>query len=346
MSFETVRQRLVNNVRPDFDVTEHSFLGVVLNATALELADSYSLLEDVFNLSFVDTSFGIHLTELCAKHGVIRKLDEKTILNVLVKRNNELADLPIGSLIQNNRHQFEVLYKHTTGKFLVRSVETGFLHIGDNFTGPDATYDIKLDLTNLEGVQFGTSYESDEDLRKRFKQTMKQPPSNGNVGSYKHYLSERGFLSRVRCSYPQPGSVTVYVTNSDFEPIDTTQKVILQQQICPGTSSNRVYGIAPVGATARIEPMELETVQVTFTLQLEEGLTQEVLPTHKAISDYFERLVREFYEEDTTTIRISHITDTLLSLEGVVDVSEVKINGVAKNYKLEPNKLPVLGEIV
>ena len=51
-------------------------------------------------------------------------------------------------------------------------------------------------------------------------------------------------------------------------------------------------------------------------------------------------------DESASVVRISQIETRILNLEGVIDISETKINGNSSNLVLDKYQIPLLGGVV
>ena len=66
----------------------------------------------------------------------------------------------------------------------------------------------------------------------------------------------------------------------------------------------------------------------------------------EAIEGYFKELAESWADQDEAlVVRISQIESRLLSIPGILDVANTKINEEAANFTLELDYIPVLGNI-
>ena len=65
----------------------------------------------------------------------------------------------------------------------------------------------------------------------------------------------------------------------------------------------------------------------------------------KALDEYYaeEGKKWENYDKTGIIIRISQIETRLLAINGIMDIADTTINGIAKNYQLSHDALPVRG---
>ena len=94
--------------------------------------------------------------------------------------------------------------------------------------------------------------------------------------------------------------------------------------------------------------MKSETVDLSFTLTYQQGWSWEDVQTYveQTIKGYFEELSETWADqEQALVVRVSQIESRLLGVSGILDISDTKINGLAANYTLNLDYIPVLGEI-
>ena len=62
-----------------------------------------------------------------------------------------------------------------------------------------------------------------------------------------------------------------------------------------------------------------------------------------AISDYLLELRKEWADSEYLVVRVSQIETRLLSIKGIIDISDTTINGVCDNLILGKYDIPVFG---
>ena len=73
-----------------------------------------------------------------------------------------------------------------------------------------------------------------------------------------------------------------------------------------------------------------------------EGLLDEITAAMEA---YLLEIRTAWANESASVVRISQIETRILNIQGVIDVSNTKINGTASNLALGAYEIPVLGVI-
>ena len=107
--------------------------------------------------------------------------------------------------------------------------------------------------------------------------------------------------------------------------------------------------MAPICHQVQILTVEEIAVDLSVKIQFDTGYSEETSRSQieSVIEDYLQSLRKtwENLETDPMIVRISQIESKVLSVEGILDVSETTLNEVAANLSLDHKKIPVLGEV-
>ncbi len=144
------------------------------------------------------------------------------------------------------------------------------------------------------------------------------------------------------------GTVLITVVNSmDFGTASDTLLDKIQSEIDPSENAGEGYGLAPIGHVVSVKSAEPVRVEVTTSITFSEGYSwiNTKVAIQTAIDTYLLSLRREWAESAHTVIRISQIETRILSVTGVTDVSNTKINGEANNLTLTQYQIPVPGGV-
>ena len=88
-------------------------------------------------------------------------------------------------------------------------------------------------------------------------------------------------------------------------------------------------------------------VSVTVTAVYKNGYTFESLKSdmQSAIDGYFTELSGDWNNEDNLVVRKSQIESRLLLIDGILDITDVKLNGASENVTLDEDAIPVRGDV-
>ena len=144
------------------------------------------------------------------------------------------------------------------------------------------------------------------------------------------------------------GTVKLVIIDSTF--MMPSEVLVDQVQIAvdPLQNAGEGVGIAPIGHVVRVEGVGEEMVDLSFSLYYQRDWTWDDVAGYvtEAIEGYFKELAESWADQDEAlVVRISQIESRLLSIPGILDVANTKINEEAANFTLELDYIPVLGNI-
>lgn len=145
------------------------------------------------------------------------------------------------------------------------------------------------------------------------------------------------------------GTVRVNIVDSD-DYGEANQVLVrsVQQKLDPDEHSGEGYGLAPIGHVVSVASAGTVFIQVKTTVVFEEGYNWSNCKAaiEEAVGDYLLELRKSWSGLETGIIvRISQIENRILGVQGVVDIQNTKINGVASNMTLGRNDIPLLGGV-
>ncbi|MEY8428829.1 baseplate J/gp47 family protein [Lachnospiraceae bacterium 46-15] len=143
------------------------------------------------------------------------------------------------------------------------------------------------------------------------------------------------------------GTIKIIIITSEFKEPSAMLIDTVQQTLDPHGASGEGEGIVPIGHIVNVMGVKDKIVDFTFTITYETDYTFESLrePIEGAIDSYFLRLRQKWADSDSLVVRVSQIESLLLGLEGIIDIEDTMINGVAGNLVLDIDQIPVRGDI-
>lgn len=194
------------------------------------------------------------------------------------------------------------------------------------------------------GFTGGRDPESEAQLRGRLLTLKRSPGTSGNKAQYVKWALD---IAGIGNAYPEPlwngrGTVKLYLIDTNKQPAaaDLVQQV--QDYIDPvphGTGS----GVGPIGAIVTAVAAPAVNIDITATVVLDTGKTlADVIPVFSAaVSSH----LREIAYSDDTTVRWSKIGTLLSTTSGVIDYSNLTLNGVTANVIIPAGSVAVLGAV-
>lgn len=351
ITYEIILQRMLNKVveqDSNLDTREGSIIFNALAPAAVELQNMYIELDNVLNESFADTQTRDYLIKRCAERGVIVEPATHAI------RQGEFTpaslDIAIGARFSLNVLNYVVTEKIRDGVYKLQCETPGNEGNAESGALIPINYIENLETATLTDVLIpGEDDESTEHLRERYFDSLNSQAFAGNVADYKEKTKAIKGVGGVKV-YPVwngGGTVKLVIINSDYEKPSSTLVNDVQTAIDPIGNQGAGDGIAPIGHVVTVAGCGESSVAIQTHITFKDDWNWESLAPYaeKVIDEYFRELTEDWDELDNIIIRISQVEVRLLSLAGVLDIADTKLNGVEENLIIEADNIPVRGEI-
>ena len=159
---------------------------------------------------------------------------------------------------------------------------------------------------------------------------------------------DAGYVAGKNQQLTVGGTVKLVIIDSTFMAPSEVLVDQVQTAVDPLQNAGEGVGIAPIGHVVRVEGVGEEIVDLSFALYYQRDWTWDDVAGYvtEAIEGYFKGLAESWADQDEAlVVRISQIESRLLSIPGILDVANTKINEEAANFTLELDYIPVLGNI-
>ena len=369
---EAIQKEMLDQVDPGMDTREGSMIQTAIGPVAWYLEGVYMILKQIQDNAYPATAVGDSLDKIVQTRGLTRKL-----ATAAVRKGTFNSVVPSGS-------EFKTINGVDSQVFVTREKlsESGMEYVyamqcknagtsGNNYSGN------LIPITPVEGLTSavlgdiiiaGTEEETDEALRSRFYDTFDVAAFGGNISSYKNEILSIEGVGAVQV-YPVwngGGTVLCSILGDDLRPALPATVKKVQDLICPAEDggsnpSADGYGIAPIGAAVTITTGTALTLNITCDIDFVETMLNGV-ETYKdqirqKIQEYLDTLCKAWGDPMkahkityTVTVYSSRIIYAILTIQDVVNVSNVKINGASGDLKLTETaalqQVPVLGTVV
>ncbi|RED64677.1 baseplate J/gp47 family protein [Cohnella lupini] len=343
-TFETIIQRMLNNVQQDLDKREGSIIYDALAPAALELSELYAEMDRTMDLSFANTASGEYLDRRTEEFGVVRSLASKARRKgEFFNSSNLPTDVPVGSRFSIAKTNFIVLERQNIGEYILESEIAGI--IGNQHFGSMLPIDYIENLASAvlsDVIIPGEDKESDGILRERFLEKVRRPGTSGNISDYIQWAQEIPGVGGVQVQpiWNGPGTVKVFVLNSEKRAPSTELVDEVQVYIAPIPSVGE--GKAPIGARVTVAPAIEVPIHINVQVSLVSGAMLASVKTEleESLKDYFKQLA--YNEPLLRTIRVSAI---FLDNPNIVDFSALTLNGNGANIEMGMGQVAVLGTV-
>ena len=143
------------------------------------------------------------------------------------------------------------------------------------------------------------------------------------------------------------GTVKIVIINSEYHTPTAEMIATVQTAIDPTVNAGDGLGIAPIDHVATVFGVTNQTINITTTITYQSGWTFAECQTNMeaAIDAYFLELNKTWADKSNLIVRVSQIETRLLNVAGVLDIQDTKINGIAANFTVPANSIPVRGTL-
>jgi len=143
------------------------------------------------------------------------------------------------------------------------------------------------------------------------------------------------------------GTVLLTILDADYNVPTTVLLDAVQTAIDPEQNAGEGYGLAPIGHVVSVKPAEAVEVFVKTKMVFDTGFSFSNLGAEikEIVEAYFRELRASWEKSPYLIVRVSRIESRILDLEGVIDIQDTELNGIAANLILGRYEVPVLGGV-
>lgn len=347
VTYEDILQRMLDRIPDSMDKREGSIIYDALAPAAVELQLMYIEFDIILTETFADTASREYLIRRAAERGVVPEPATHAILKG--EFTPTTLNIPIGSRFSCEKLNYTVVEKIADGQYKLECEEIG--ETGNSQFGQ------MIPVNYIEGLETcyltellipGEDEEETESIRTRYFDTFDTKPFGGNK---KDYIQKTNSIPGVGSTKVTPvhkggGTVLLTILDSNFDAASEALIETVQQEIDP-TRDGQGLGIAPIDHIVTVNTAQEVPVNVSTSLSFDEGYSFASLKTTitDVISAYLKEVRTDWANYSQSIVRISQIETRLLSITGVVDIANTKINGVASNLTLGTYEIPVIGGV-
>lgn len=347
VTFETIMDRMLDRIDDSFDKRPSSPIYVALAPAALEIANIYAELEDMWNEAFADTASRENLIKIARTRGITPNPATNAV--VLGTAVPDTVDIAQGTVFTSPEMDYVVTEKKQGGEYILMAQEAG--EAGNRYKGEviPAEYIEELEsMTVTDIVTYGVDEECTEALRERYMDSFEANEFGGNRNEYKNKTLKIPGVGAVKVFpvWDGPGTVKIVLQNKEFEA--ASQELIQTvQNIFDPNMDGMGDGIAPIGHVVTVDTVEKIEFDVSTSITYDSGYDWETCSAHivQVLENYFLSLRKEWSSKEGIVVRISSINTELLSVQGIIDVRGTTLNSQNENVILEICQVPMLGGV-
>jgi len=364
MDFEYFMQKSIERVPSGMDTREGSIIYDALAPAAYSMAELAMTVHGIFKDTYVQTAGGEFLDYRATERGMHRNPATHCLVHAKVTdTNGKPYDLDLG--VRFASLGVEPIYYQATervsdGVYVLKAEVAG--NAANRYVGQ------VLPIDNMNDFGYGeiTSVEipardeeDDESLRRRIMSDNTFTQYGGNVADYIAAMKEIEDVgaSQIYPTWNGGGTVKLVILNNDYLVPSGSLLSKVQELIDPKDEKSNGYGIAPIGHDVTVVAPTPLTIKFNVSLDLEPGKSADDVKddVHQAIESFVNDLRRNKWGELVNerqyelTIYRSRLMASLLQLTGVINVSELTMNGESKDISMTFNgkhqELPIVGEV-
>lgn len=360
-TYQSILSSMLARIPDTYDKRDTSPIPTALGPAAWALEGFYVVLNSVQGQAFIQTATGENLENLAVIANVTRR-DATAAVRLGVFN----MPVPIGSRFSTINGADSINFTVTSGtdtanQYQLTADTTG--SIGNDYTGPI------LPITSIPGLTTasitsilipGEDAEDDDAFRQRIISALREPGYGGNIANYRTWLDTIDGVgpSQIWPVWNGGGTVKLSILGADLLPASAQLIANVQNAIDPPPNQGLGLGLAPIGATVTVVTPTEVTVAVSASVSLSPGYTidQVRVPIFSALEAYLESIRQSWGTPISTSsilynadVYLSRVTAAILTVEGVLNVTEVELNGSAADFILTETgttqQIPILGTV-
>lgn len=347
-TFENIIAEMMQDMPDNIDTSEGSLLYNACAKQAVRLEETYMQLAGIDNNMSIDTADLEHLIRAGNDRGCY--INEATYSEFTAQFN---CAVPAGSRWNLDEYNYTV--------FNVIDENEHKYRIGCDSPGSEPNRIIG-DLEPIEfvdGFEWGKIIEctlkgeDQEDAETYRARLLTSYNYRGFAGNREYYNSRIKEMSGVygckleRVKAPTD-AIKVTILGEDYRAPSSSVIESVQTEVDPVANSGEGEGIAPIGHRVTILGAGETKINISTKITYEAGKSYEDLRSYidAVIEEYLLSLRKTWEESSTIIVRILQIEAAIVSIAGVVDVTETTINDTAANLQITDGTVPVKGAIV
>ncbi|MEG0018847.1 MAG: baseplate J/gp47 family protein [Hydrogenoanaerobacterium sp.] len=339
---ESIKTEIFAGLKTDIETREGSFVNDITSPLAVEIYKVYTGLRAALPMFYIDETSGEYIDKQAAWYGIIRKKGTHAQAVLLFTGTDETVITAGAIFTTAGGMQFETLedVKIAGGKAsaAAQSKETGACC---NIPAGLITQQY-ISIAGVSGVTNtaavgGTNPETDASLIKRLDAYRQRPAASGNAYNYEQWALEVEGVGAAKVFPAAAGSggrVTVLIAGDKKQPVESA---------VVAACAAHLEKCRPVCVELTTESTVAHSIKVTAQVKIESSaiIAQIAAKFSESLRGYLESIAFVKYE-----IPYNRIAYMLLDIDGVIDYTQLTINGAVQNIALTEKEVPVLGEVI
>lgn len=347
-----ILESLLENTSNEYIKTPGSFIHDFNKTVAIELSKVEKEIQKVWKYFYIDDLYGEELERRVFElQGIKRKKATFAIGELAITGNCQINANDLFESI--NGVQFKSLESKTinnSGTINIQAVVPGIRgNVGARSITkmPITIPGIKSVINNVE-TRDGFDSESDESLKSRYYVKVQAPATSGNKYHYEVWAREVPGVGDcdVIPLWNGHNTVKVVIINDLKQPASSGLVEKVQNYIDPKGTRNETWGCgageAPIGAYCTVESAVKKDINIDLTITKEHKVDLESLKK-KIKENIVEFLKSIAFKKNYVSYAL--LSNAILNTPGVMEWSDLTVNGGIKNIELLRSEVAVLNEI-
>lgn len=337
---EVIRDRILSGMGTELQTREGSYAYNMASPIAFEIWRMLMTLDELVYAFYVTPESGPWLDKSADLLALTRRVGMKAAAAIHFTGRDGVT-IPAGTqFFTADGLEFLLVYEVT----LADGTGTGYLQaatVGDSYNVNAG--EITQIMRNISGLESwtheravgGTDPESDASLFERIDFRRKKPATSGNENHYIGWARECDGVgaAKVQRLWDGPGTVRVVIVGDDGRPVD--EAVIAN---CAAYIETQ----RPVGAEVTVVSAVGTPINVSASVILDGTATPETVCAD-FVSKLDTYLLSLGFEE--TVVHYTRIGALLSSVGGIIDYTDLLVNGGTDNVAIDGISVPLSGEV-
>lgn len=344
ITYEDIMTRMLDRVRsdyPEIDTREGSLVYTAISPCALELAIMYTELDRAIEEVFAETASLEYLEKRTAERGIYQRLASSAVM-----QGEFDVVVPVGT-------------RFSLGEFnyIVIDSEKSYLQCETTGAEPNTVLGRLTPIDTVSGLNTaeitaclipGEDDEDVEDLRARYFASLGTQSYGFNAHQYREVVNAMDGVgaTKVIPAWNGGGTVKLVLLDSNYTTPSAAQIETVQTAIDPVEGQGEGLGLAPIGHTVTVVGAGKTPIDVNCTFDYLDTYNWDTVKdgVYTALDNYFGSLA-ESWEKGEVIVRINHINNVLMNVQGVEDVSGTTLNGSTGNVAISSENIPIRGAV-
>ena len=359
-TYRALLEEMLSRIPDSFDKRDTSPIPTALSPAAYGLEGFYLALNQVQQSAFIQTSYGQSLDNLAVIGGLSRYPASAAVRLGLFN----IAP-PVGARFSTINGPDSINFTVTAilGSTQAQLTAETPGTVGNEYAGTILPITPVPGLTSAQLTDIlipGDDTETEDALRQRLITALNDRPFAGNIAAYRQDILAMDGVGAVQVwpTWDGGGTVKCSLLGADFLPASAALVQQVQNAVDPPEGSGAGLGLAPIGAKVTIASPQAVEVNIAATVTLASGYELgQVQPLAEAAIAAYLLEVRRAWDTQLGTTQVEYAADIYLArilaaivgAQGVVNISDVTINGKEEDLFLtetgQTQQAPVLGTV-